>query len=168
MNRQYVDAPCPYRLFALIGALTLSLFFPELRSVAVVVVLVIVGASMLFPELSITLQADMRARARADSHNRFVDVLTAAGFIDAKTNESNFVLRCENAPEPDIFVMTARQPGKTKEGLETAVSASLLAFDATSAKVEQLGNSTFRITYSKTSEIDSLTNLDVGLDDDED
>ena len=131
--------------------------------------LLVVASSLFAPSLPTSIQADARRAERARSLNRFVDVLACSGVIDAWTREADITLRCLEAPEPDVFIFSTSQPGRTREDIEKAAASSLLAFNATGARVDVVGrsardNATFRIEFFHSSEMDALRDEAVSLD----
>ena len=131
--------------------------------------LLVVVSSLFAPSLPTSVQADLRRVERARSLNRFVDVLADAGVIDAWTREADITLRCLEAPEPDVFIFSTAQAGRTREDVERAAASSLLAFNATGVRVDAVGraardNATFRIEFFHSDEMEKLRDEAVSIE----
>lgn len=171
-NAERFKVPAKERLSMSTLALCVLLFlFTDIADAVFALVAVgIALASAFAPDLPFSIQADFRRAAIAASYNKFIDVLTAGRIIDAQTRREDISLECLEAPEPDIFIFSTSQVGKTEGDIKRIVNSSLLAFNATGVSVEPVrnarrGNATFRITYFSDDEMARLRDMRVSLSD---
>ena len=164
----YKPRPLPWRIITLavlVLVVALSAEHPAVAVMASCMIAAILYCSVVHPERWIAIQADKRARARADSYNHLVEVFYEGGVFDDNTTPDMFALECVQAPEPDVFVFTTWQAGKTEDMIRESVEQSLHVFDAAYVKMDRVQgesrNSTYRITFASVSELESLAQRDV-------
>lgn len=159
----YKPRPLPWAAIVLVLLFIVVAFSGNCIPAAVIASIGIAGilyCSLVEKEKPFALQSYKRAKARANSYNLLVDVFYAGRVFDDATTPDMFILECLEAPEPDIFLFTTRQAGKTEGMIRNCVEASIQVFDAAYVKMEQVEgdskNSTYKITFSNVSDLDAL------------